>query len=158
MKQATIGVFMILWFALAFLLPLMIGAQGLDGATFVGSKECADCHPDEYDRFMQHANKAKSDHSVRLMAPKLTPEELRECFECHTTGYGRPGGFRNFEETPDMGHVGCESCHGPGSVHVVTGHPDDIRGNLTLDVCRPCHEDERVRVINYKPLLYSGAH
>lgn len=158
MRRAAFGVTLILWFALVFLLPLMIGAQGPAGVSYVGSRECADCHPVEYGRFMEHANKAKSDHSVRLMAPKLTPEELRECFECHTTGYGQPGGFRSFEETPELGHVGCEGCHGPGSDHVLTGHPDDIVGNLTLEICRPCHEDERVQVINFKPLLYSGAH
>lgn len=158
MKNAGSGILVVPWFVLVFLLPLVIGAQGPAGPSFVGSKECSYCHPGEYERFMEHANKAKSDHSVRLMAPKLTPEERRECYECHTTGYGRPGGFRSFEETPDLAHVGCESCHGPGSEHVLTGHPDDIVGNLTLDVCRPCHEDDRVQVINYKPLLYSGAH
>lgn len=158
MRKAPFGITLILCFALAFLLPLMIGAQGPTGASFVGSKECSYCHPDEYERFTEHANKAKSDHSVRLMAPKLTSEELRECFGCHTTGYGQPGGFRSFEETPEMAHVGCESCHGPGSVHARTGHRDDIIGKMSLDVCRPCHEDDRVRVINYKPLLYSGAH
>lgn len=158
MKRATFGITLILCFALAFLLPLMIGAQGPTGANFVGSKECADCHPDEYERFMAHANKAKSDHSVRLMEPKLTSEELRECYGCHTTGYGQPGGFRSFEETPELGHVGCESCHGPGSIHVATGYRGDVVRKLSLDVCRPCHEDERVRVINYKPLLYAGAH
>ncbi len=146
----------VLFFFLLLLAPCLGGAQG--PASYVGSKDCADCHVEQYESFMLHANKAKSDHSVRLMAPKLTEEELKQCYGCHTTGYGRTGGFQNFEETPDLGHVGCESCHGPGSMHVLTGDPVDITGKLNLDVCQPCHEDERVRVINYKPLLHAGAH
>lgn len=144
--------------AMLVLVPLLSVVMGQGGAYYVGSKECADCHYDEYESFMAHANKANSDHSVRLMAPKLTEEELVGCYECHTTGYGKPGGFRSFEETPDLGHAGCEVCHGPGSRHVMTGDRADIVGRLSLDVCRPCHEDERVRVINYKPLLHAGAH
>lgn len=142
--------------ALCGILLSVVLAQ--ETVSYVGSKGCADCHLEQYESFMKHANKAKSDYSVRLMAPKLTENELEQCYGCHTTGYGRPGGFRSFEETPDLGHVGCEGCHGPGSVHVRTKAPADIRGRLTIDVCRPCHEDERVRVINYKPLLHAGAH
>lgn len=158
MKNAVTGLTVLVGLALVFIWPLLTGAQVLTGASYVGSKECADCHLEQYDRFINFANKAKSDHSVRLMAPKLTPEELRECYGCHTTGYGRPGGFRSFEETPDLGHVGCEGCHGPGSEHVLTGNPADIHGKLTIEVCGTCHDDERVRVINYKPLLHAGAH
>lgn len=158
MKKAMTGLAVILGFLLVCFLPLITGAQAPVNASYVGSKQCADCHYDQYANFIEHSNKSKSDHSVRLMAPKLTPEELRECYGCHTTGYTRPGGFRSFEETPDLGHVGCEGCHGPGSVHVLTGDRADIRGSLTIEICRPCHEDERVRVINYKPLLHAGAH
>jgi hypothetical protein len=137
--------------------PLFTDAQSVD-VFYVGSNQCEDCHWEEYENFMDYANKAKSDHSVRLMAPKLTSEELIQCYGCHTTGYGQPGGFRDFEQTPELGHVGCEECHGPGSEHVMTGDPADIQGKLTIEVCAPCHEDPRVRVINYKPLLHAGAH
>lgn len=126
--------------------------------SYVGSAACADCHMTEYESFMNHANKAKSDHSVRLMAPKLDKDELRQCYSCHTTGYGQPGGFVSFEQTPDLAHAGCEVCHGPGSDHVYTGDRASIRGRLDMSVCAPCHEDERVRRINYKPLLHAGAH
>ncbi len=126
---------------------------------YVGSKVCGECHVHEYANFTQYASKSRSDDNVKLMLGKLTPEEQRECFECHTTGYGRPGGFVSFETTPDLGHAGCEVCHGPGSEHVSTEDPGMIIRDLSIEEhCAPCHEDERVRAINYKPLLYSGAH
>ncbi len=126
---------------------------------YVGSQRCEPCHSQEYENFMEHASKARSDENVQLMLDKLTPAEQRECYECHTTGYGEPGGFESFEETPELGHAGCEVCHGPGSEHSTTADPDLIQADLSIEEhCAPCHEDERVQNINYKPLLYSGAH
>ena len=37
-----------------------------------------------------------------------------ECLGCHATGYGKPGGFKNYLETPNLAGVTCEACHGPG--------------------------------------------
>jgi len=51
------------------------------------------------------------------------------CFKCHTTGGDTAGtwlpgveGLGTFIE----GGIGCESCHGPGSAHIVTRAKEDI--------------------------------
>jgi len=126
---------------------------------YVGADVCSHCHPQEYENFTSYAKKAHSAKSVQMMAPKLTSEELQECFHCHTTGYGEPGGFISFEKTPDLANAGCEVCHGPGSEHVDSGgDPALIKGRLTLNDCVGCHNEERVSSFNFKPLIYGGAH
>jgi hypothetical protein len=74
---------------------------------------------------------------------------------CHTTGFERtPGGdfiagvdgFETPESTPELGGVGCEACHGPGSRHVEV--PGDraaawrtgFRPRPGLTTCLQCHD------------------
>jgi hypothetical protein len=42
-----------------------------------------------------------------------------ECIVCHTVGFGYQGGFTDAKKTPQLKDVGCESCHGPASLHVI---------------------------------------
>ncbi|EGB14967.1 cytochrome c family protein [Pseudodesulfovibrio mercurii] len=126
---------------------------------YVGSESCSECHEKEYGNYKKFAKKAHSGESVKIMMGDLTKEELAECYGCHMTGYGKPGGFVSFEQTPNMAQAGCEVCHGPGYDHVESGgDPDLIKRNLTLDDCTVCHNPERVEAFDFKPLLYGGAH
>jgi hypothetical protein len=145
---------------------LSAGAMVLPGpvqaaSTYVGTATCAGCHDKEYTNFSKYAKKAHSDRSIKIMAKKLSPEELKECYACHTTGYGQPGGFVSFEKTPDLAHAGCEVCHGPGSAHVdAAGKKDLIKGKGRMNVkeCEKCHNSERVSNFRFKPMLFGGAH
>ena len=125
---------------------------------YVGSKACSSCHEEEYESFIKNSKKAHSFASVKKMQKGLTPTELRECFRCHTTGYGKPGGFVSEKATPDLKNLGCEACHGPGSVHVESEDASDIIGQVDKESCGSCHNSERVNAFRYKPILYSGAH
>ncbi len=125
---------------------------------YVGSAVCAGCHPGQYERYRQYSKKAHSSRGIKLMAKGLSPEELASCYGCHTTGYGKPGGFTDFAATPELADAGCEVCHGPGADHVATSDPAAIKGKLTVADCAPCHDDARVRAFGYKPLLQAGAH
>ena len=63
----------------------VIAPPQVAGATFVGTKKCAECHEDLTGHFdgATHSNLALKD--------------------------------------PKVGDIGCEACHGPGSIHVKAG-------------------------------------
>ncbi len=125
---------------------------------YVGVEACRKCHQEEYKRFMTYARKSRSFESVERLKKRLTEEEIRECYSCHTTGYGRYGGFISPEKTPHLKIAGCEVCHGPGGLHVKTMDPKHIKMRMTLKDCEVCHIEERVRAFRYKPLIRGGAH
>ncbi|KCZ73062.1 doubled CXXCH motif-containing protein [Candidatus Methanoperedens nitroreducens] len=67
-----------------------------------------------------------------------------DCGNCHTTGYSltgsqdnKPGIVGTWEEKS----VGCEACHGPGSVHVAKGGGKGvgILKNDSAALCGACH-------------------
>ena len=127
-------------------------------AAYVGAETCRGCHDAQYGSFMANSKKARSFGSIQKMQKKLTPSEFRDCFKCHTTGYGEPGGFTSAEETPGLKNPGCEVCHGPGSFHAESGDPADLSVKVSLQVCGKCHNPDRVAAFGFKPILYAGAH
>ncbi|MEG2172964.1 MAG: cytochrome c family protein [Desulfovibrionaceae bacterium] len=123
---------------------------------YVGSAACGQCHEAEYTTFQKQSKKAKSWIHVAMMAPKLTPEELRECYACHTTGYNK-GGFVDYNTSPHLADVGCETCHGAGAAHAENGDPSLIQRKPSAETCQSCHA-KRIRSFKRAPLMYSGAH
>lgn len=126
-------------------------------ARYVGSAACEPCHSEQHENFQKYSSKARSWESVKKMLPKLTSSEARECYACHTTGYGQ-GGFESFEKTPELANLSCEACHGPGSVHAESGDTADIRRTPDVRNCITCHNEERVKNFKFKPMLYHGGH
>lgn len=101
-----------------------------DSPEFVGSKKCKMCHISQYNSWKGtkmalsfevlkpgQAVEAKKAHGFD---PQKDYTSDQECLSCHTTGFGQPGGYVDFEKTPDLAGVGCESCHGPGSEYLQT--------------------------------------
>ena len=150
--------------AAMFLALILTGFYGVslasaeNEATYVGTESCKECHEVEYENFKSFAKKATSYESIKKMRKGLTTEELKDCYSCHTTGYGRPGGFVSIEKTPHLADAGCEVCHGPGSNHIESEDPDDLTAELDAESCRTCHNSSRVEAFNFKPMLYGGAH
>ncbi|WP_407635553.1 multiheme c-type cytochrome [Fundidesulfovibrio putealis] len=153
---------------LSFVVPLFLASSLLviqpescraaDEPSYVGSKACSQCHEKQYENFSKYSKKAHAWDSIAIMKPKLKEQELKQCYECHTTGYGRKGGFVSKEATPHLADVGCESCHGPGGEHAASGDPKQIRRRPAVETCTACHNPQRVEDFNFKPLLFSGAH
>jgi Cytochrome c554 and c-prime len=80
---------------------------------------------------------------------RMTSDEARRCFGCHTTGSMFDNVFDPHEAAPG---VGCESCHGPGGTHVLlmsmgggaTGateifNPGRLDPVDSVDFCGACH-------------------
>ncbi len=146
--------------SLMLLLPLRVSFAETPSRVnkYVGSITCKNCHEKEYNSFMTYAKKSKSFESIERVKKGLIGEEIKGCYFCHTTGYGKPGGFVSIERTPELKNAGCEVCHGPGELHVKTKDPRYINRKMTMKDCESCHISERVRAFRYKPLIHGGAH
>ena len=96
-----------------------------DTRSYVGAKKCKPCHLKQYTSWGATKMAAAFDllkPGVRADAKKKAKQDPGKdythdsnCLPCHTTGFGKPGGFKSIEETPDLAGVQCEGCHGPHS-------------------------------------------
>jgi hypothetical protein len=151
-------IFLVILFACSLLLPAhTTQAQGAS-KTYVGAEICKGCHEKEHTSFASHSKMSSSFKAIESRKKGLTGEEIKKCYECHTTGYGKEGGFKSEAETPDLKNLGCESCHGPGSSHASSSNPKEIKRHLDTKDCDVCHDTNRVAAFNYKPVLFGGAH
>lgn len=139
-------------------LPLSLAETKTRTPKYVGSLVCKRCHEKEYGNFIAYARKSRSFESIERVKKGLTEDEIKGCYFCHTTGYGKPGGFVSPEKTPHLKNAGCEVCHGPGEFHMQTKAPQDIRRYMTRKDCEVCHTTERVRAFRYRPLIHGGGH
>jgi hypothetical protein len=118
------------------------------GQTYVGTKECAACHFEQFMAWRQtpHAK------AFEIMPAKYQTDAT--CLKCHTTGHGTPTGFKSLQATPNLVGNSCEGCHGPGSKHTeiaksfgqkkltpqeATQVRDSIYLMLPKNVCVECH-------------------
>lgn len=100
--------------------------------SYVGNKKCKMCHLKEW----QSWSETKMGKSYELLKKGVEAESKKKakldpskdytkdpmCLPCHTTGYGKPGGFVDMKATPDLVGVGCEMCHGPGGTYTQPEH------------------------------------
>lgn len=117
-------------------------------ADYVGSDACESCHTAEFATW----GKSPHAHSLTSLAEDNKTDE-GECLACHTTGYGRAGGFPENGDANahvDLARVGCESCHGPGSQHIAEDQPkrgtiislgDKCDSCVILQICGTCHDE-----------------
>jgi hypothetical protein len=107
---------------------------------YIGVDACSECHSSE------RAVWDKTDHAKAY--PTLQKEFVEynlECVGCHVTGYDKPGGS-TVTHVEKLENVGCEVCHGPGSLHAKDpGKPDLIIKQPDLKSCvTECHHPPHV--------------
>ena len=109
------------------------------GVFYVPGDTCKKCHRKIYIAY------SKQPHAKALEALKCTNQENDpHCLPCHTTGYGKPGGFLNEDSTKHLAGVTCQACHGPGSKHVELGLNAKERVKALVEkpdqACTKCHK------------------
>lgn len=120
-------------------------------AGYLGNEACSDCHQPQVDfwKTTRHAGAWKT-------LTERGQEFDYECTSCHVTGWEKPGGS-NMAKTEGLVDVGCETCHGPGSIHVDKGgleKPYAIVRNPPQDLCATqCHTKEHSDTFEYTAYL-----
>ncbi|MBL8626370.1 MAG: hypothetical protein JNK64_33955 [Myxococcales bacterium] len=109
-------------------------------ATYVGTEACADCHAEAV-TFWKQTRHAQAWQTL----VEVDKQFDFDCINCHVTGWGKPGGA-TMAANETLRDVQCETCHGPGSIHV---DADDVDAKKTItlapatDLCATeCHTIE----------------
>jgi hypothetical protein len=141
---------------------------------YVGTKKCKSCHLDVHKSW----EKTRMGTAFETLKPGQAKEAKEnfgfdanadytadaKCLPCHTTGYGKAGGYvipaagdkRAARKMKSLQGVGCESCHGPGSGYVkIFTEIDKSQRKYTLEelysaglhkadkaMCLTCHNDK----------------
>lgn len=109
-------------------------------AVFVGMDKCKECHPEHVDSYLSWIY-SRNFRVIQMRKKDHDPG----CLPCHTTGFGKTGGFVSVEKTPRMVNKQCESCHGPASLHLKA--PTRLEHQKTLsipkNICTSCHSGHK---------------
>jgi hypothetical protein len=123
-------------------LSVLINYHGVEagtseGATYVPNKKCKTCHPKPFKQQAETYH-AKSFENLTSAGEDTNPE----CLPCHTTGYGKPGGFTDIASTEDLAGTTCQACHGPGSLHIKAKKEDRAKTieKTPKAACTKCHK------------------
>jgi hypothetical protein len=157
------------------------GSMSDGPATWVGSDSCKSCHAAIYASWKETPH-ARAMETLVTKGHDYDPE----CVRCHTVGWEissleqqwtrRASAFQTHEKTPHLENVGCENCHGPGSLHVKEPDKKDLfapwrssylsieAGKMWRDFgragCAVCHDVENSHGFNeangyenYRPIV-----
>lgn len=131
-----------------------LNASGSEPPKFVGADKCGKCHED-IGKSWKKTDHAKAYDGLK----KRDPASLRNpyCVSCHTTGFDMPGGFSREAVTPHLKSVQCESCHGPGSVHLEKPQVQGY-GAISQATCLQCHDKGNSPDFDYEKYLPKVRH
>jgi len=107
-------------------------------AAYVGNEACRSCHPAPFTVY------EKTGHSRAYATLESVQKQYRlDCVACHVIGFQQSGGVCRVDQVEKRRNVGCENCHGPGSLHVADATAKSVlRPRPGPSVCVGCHTAE----------------
>ncbi len=164
-------------------LAVLVFLSTPSAAQYVGATKCRTCHLQQTKAWQE----TKMSKAFELLRPGVAVEQKKsknldpdkdytkeaKCLQCHTTGYGKPGGFESEEKTPGLAGVQCEVCHGPGGPYLKPEsmsiqnkeykRADLIAAGLVIPdekVCTGCHNPESpfFKPFNFEERVKLGVH
>lgn len=134
-------------------------AAAAKAADYVGSTKCKMCHIKQHKAWaetphakafinLQKAEQAAAEAMAEKIKVKLTakPATMDECVKCHVTGFKLAGGYpaADSAKTAVVAMVGCEACHGPGSLHASAPMAEKKKmiNKAGTGMCKQCHTPE----------------
>jgi cytochrome c peroxidase len=161
--------------ALLLSLIFVFTYAGDKSADYVGSNKCKICHkkPEAGSQYgiwsegphaksFETLKNEKSKAIATKMGLKTSPEKAPECLICHVSGWGTTSGYqlevdpldkKAVKKNTDLARVGCESCHGAGSLYKSKKTMLGIRKKefkaedhgltiITAETCTVCHNSD----------------
>lgn len=115
---------------------------------FVGNAPCRKCHSEAFSVW------SSSKHARAYVSLTEARKQFRlDCIACHVTGYANPGGVCRIDRVDGRDYVGCESCHGRGSLHAA--QPELPMGpKPNRETCTICHDAENSPHFDYARYLH----
>ncbi|MES1158160.1 MAG: multiheme c-type cytochrome [Haliangium ochraceum] len=117
---------------------------------YVGDARCGGCHAPAL------AFWKKTVHATAWQTlVDVNKQNDYRCVGCHVTGYGQVGGT-SLGHTNRLRDVQCETCHGPGSVHVAQKgleEPAALRRDAPATLCTGCHTEQHSDTFQYQAYL-----
>ena len=112
-----------------------------NAAHYAGTPSCVSCHRVAAWIWDQTAH-SRAFASLDAKMAEADPN----CLGCHTVGFGTASGYQRQMQGSRLASVGCESCHGPGSLHVEqreAGKEISFKFRpLAAGDCKQCHHGE----------------
>ncbi len=106
-------------------------------AAYLGNAACQRCHAAAFGVYQ------KTGHEKAYRELEHVHKQYRlECVACHVVGIQQPGGVCRVDRVSGRQGVGCENCHGPGSLHAAQPSHPIPRPTPTASVCVGCHTPE----------------
>lgn len=148
----------ILAIVLTIIFSMTLLSIAADKPEYVGASKCKSCHNAdkngaqykkwESDKHSKAYDALKSESAKKKAEAMGVKDPLTDakCLSCHTTAAGKTNVDKSYKV--DEG-VGCEACHGPGSLYKKTTVMKDRKaaveaGMIVPDekTCKTCHQDK----------------